>query len=55
MLGLEMNAGRDAGPIEKMCGASLMPGPDLGENLTSLLPIAPESTFGDVFLLKKRD
>ena len=32
-----MNAGLDAGSIKKMCGAVSVPGPDFGENLTSLL------------------
>ena len=27
----------DAGKIQKMCGAGSMPGPDFGENLTSLV------------------
>ena len=36
MLGLEMNVGLDAGPIQKMCGADSVPGPDFVENLTSL-------------------
>ena len=36
MLGPEVNAGIDAGPIQKMCGADSMPGPDFGGNLTSL-------------------
>ena len=37
MLGPEMNAGLDAGPIQKMCGACSVPDPDFGENLTSLI------------------
>ena len=37
MLGPEMNAGLDAGPIPKICGAGSMPGPDFWENLTSLV------------------
>ena len=37
MLGPEMNVGLDAaGPIQKMCGAGSVPGPDLGKILTSL-------------------
>ena len=34
MLGPEMNAGLEA---DSMCGAGSVPGPDFGENLTSLL------------------
>ena len=37
MLGPEMNAELDARPIQKMCGAGSVSGPDFGENLTSLL------------------
>ena len=36
MLCPEINAGLDAGPIQKMCGAGYVPGLDLGENLTYL-------------------
>ena len=36
MLGLEMNAELDVGPIQKMCGAGFVSDPDFGENLTSL-------------------
>ena len=37
MLDLEMNVGLDTGPIEKMCGAGSVPGPDFREILTSLV------------------
>ena len=36
MLDPAVNAGLDAGPIQKTCGAGSVPGPDFGENLTSL-------------------
>ena len=36
MPGAEINAGLDAGPIQKMCGAGSVPGSGLGESLTSL-------------------
>ena len=39
MLVPEINAGLDADPIQKLYGAGFVPGPDFGENLTSLLPI----------------
>ena len=39
MLGPEMNAILDTGPIQKMCGAGSVLGPDFGENLTYLLGI----------------
>ena len=37
--GPEVNAGLDAGPIQNMCGASSVPGPNFGENLTFLFGI----------------
>ena len=37
MPGPEMNAGLTAGPIQKMCDAGYVPGPDFGQNLTSLV------------------
>ena len=37
MLGPEMNAGLDTGLIQKMCSAGSVPGPDFGEDLTSLV------------------
>ena len=55
MLGPEMNAGLDAGPIQKKCGAGSVPGPDLGKKLTSLLP-TPEIIFSEDlghFILEK--
>ena len=44
MLGQQINAGLDAGPIQKTYGAGSVPGPDFGENLTSLvLTVTPDS------------
>ena len=37
MLGSEMNAGLDAGPIQKMFDAGSVPSPDFLEILTSLI------------------
>ena len=34
----KMNAGLDAGPIQKICGAGSVRYPDFGAILTSLLP-----------------
>ena len=48
MLGPEMNAGLDAGSIRKMFGADSVPGPDFGENLTSLT-FPPKFCFSSVF------
>ena len=36
MLGPEMNAGLDAGPIQKMCGSSSVPGQDFREKFDIL-------------------
>ena len=36
MLGQEMNAGLDGGPIQKMCGAGSVQGPNFGKNFISL-------------------
>ena len=36
-VGPEMNAGLDAGAIQKMCGAGSVPGPYFGEILTYLV------------------
>ena len=40
MLGPEMNAGLDAGSIQKICGAGYVSGPEFRENLTSLLAMS---------------
>ena len=46
-LGPEMDAGRDAGPIQKMCGAGSVPGPDSGKVcLTSLQTTMDGATGG---------
>ena len=37
--GSEINAGLDAGPIQKVCGAGSVPGPGFGEDLTFLMCI----------------
>ena len=37
LLGPKMNAGLDARPVQKISGASSVPGLDFGENLTSLV------------------
>ena len=36
--GLDAGPKDDAGPIQNMCGAGSVPGPDFGENSTSLVP-----------------
>ena len=40
-----MNAGLDAGPVQKMCGAGSVPGPDFGEYLMSPLNYFGASTM----------
>ena len=45
MLGPEMNAGFDAGPIQKMRNVGSVPGPDFGENWTSLVQMLFDLNF----------
>ena len=44
-----MNAGFDAGPIQKMCGAGFVPGADFGENFTSLKGTYPQRTLVSIY------
>ena len=43
-------SGLDTRPLQKMCGAVSVPGPDFGKNSTSLIPILNTCLFGSRFL-----
>ena len=46
MLGPEINARLDTGPIQNMCGAGSVSGPDFWENLTSLIGMSRAGETG---------